>query len=272
MRRFFFLIATLSLYLFCFFQQEAFFDKKPLMLSFPLPAWSQKISLGYLKQLGAEILFVKTSVFLGGLEPGRDPEDYASSLAENFEAASALHPAFIDTYFFCQSSLSYIGAERTRQANSILQNGIKALPDNWVLPFFIGFNYFHFLNEPKEAAYFLHQAAEKPSGPQILKSLAAILAAEGGDIYAGLAWLKAMHAMEKDELMRRRYEKRIMVFEKAALVLQAIQAYRDKYGHPPPTLSELTPEFLTHIPDIQSDRFTLVWEPPTLRLVHSNYQ
>lgn len=271
MRRFSFLMAILSLYLFCFFQQEAFFDKRPLILSFPLPAWSQKISLGYLKQLGAEILFVKTSVFLGGLEPGRDPEDYASSLAENFETASALHPAFIDTYFFCQSSLSYIGPERTKQANSILLNGIKALPDNWILPFFIGFNYFHLLNEPKEAAYFLNQAAERPLGPQMLKSLAAILAAEGGDIYAGLTWLKAMHAMEKDELVRERYEKRIMVFEKAAVVLQATHAYREKYHQSPPTLDDLVPEFLTNLPQITEDKFVLSWDPPILRLVRPKH-
>jgi hypothetical protein len=48
-------------------------------------------------------------------------------------------------------------------------------------------------------------------------------------------------------------------------VQKALNAFADKYGVSPKSLEQLVPEFLAQLPQIK-DSFTLVYDPPTLRL------
>lgn len=249
-----------------FLLQENRFAKTDQQLSHPLPPAIQKIALGYLRQLGGETQFVKASVFNGGLKPGRDPLEYAEPLARHFAAATALHPHFIDTYFLCQATLPYINNDYARYANTILGQGITALPDSIVLPFFAGFNHFYFLDEPLKAARFFRIAAQKSNAPPILEHLANILSAEGGNIYAALIGLQSMYANEKDEQVKKRYAEEIAAFEKAATVFNAIKSYEKTNNHPPARLEDLPPDYLPTIPDV-GPIFKLEWKPPHLAVV-----
>mgnify|MGYP001384054386 CR=1 FL=1 len=246
--------------------QETRFSESNQHLPHPLPPVIQKIALGYLKQLGGEMQFIKASVFYGGVKPGRDPQDYAEPLAQHFTAAATLHPQFIDTYFLCQAILPYINIDYARYANTVLTQGMTALPDNFVLPFFAGFNHLHYLDEPLEAARLFHLAASKPNGPPILEHLANILSAEGGNVYAALIGLRAMYSSEKDALVKMRYAEEIAAFEKSVTVLEAIRRHEKTTGTPPVALSDLVPEYLPAIPDI-GPIFTLEWKPPHLGVV-----
>lgn len=248
--------------------QENHFAATDQQLAHPLPPTLQKAALGYLRQLGGEMLFVKASVFNGGLKPGRDPLDYAEPLAQHFTAAATLHPHFIDTYFLCQATLPYINNDYARRANSILGQGITAFPENIVLPFFAGFNHFYFLGEPLEAARIFLHAAQQPDAPPILEHLATLLTAEGGDIHAALISLRGMHASEKDEQVKKRYADEITAFEKAAMVLDAIHRYRQAIGQPPARLDDLVPGYLPAIPDV-GPLFRLKWKPPHLGVVRA---
>ncbi|MFH1019244.1 MAG: hypothetical protein V1782_01330 [Pseudomonadota bacterium] len=210
--------------------------------------------------------FIKASVFYGGLKPGRDPLEYTEPLARHFTAAATLHPAFIDTYFLCQGTLPHVNNDYARYANNVLEQGMAALPDNFVLPFFVGFNHFYYLDEPLEAARLFHLAAAKPNGPPILEHLANILSAEGGNIYAALIGLRGMYASEKNELVKMRYAEEITAFEKAVTVLEAIQRHEKIKGMPPVALADLVPEYLPAIPDV-GPIFTLEWKPPHLGVV-----
>ena len=246
--------------------QEASFSESTQQLSHPLPPAIQKIALGYLRQLGGEMQFIKASVFYGGIKPGRDPLEYAEPLAQHFTSAATLHPQFIDTYFLCQAILPYINTDYARHANTVLAQGIAALPNNIILPFFAGFNHFYYLDEPLEAARLFHLAAAKPNGPIMLEHLANILSAEGGNIYAALIGLRGMYASEKDEQIKMRYAEEIAAFEKAVTVLNAIQRHEKMNGTPPAVLTDLVPEYLPAIPDI-GPIFTLEWKPPHLGVV-----
>lgn len=246
--------------------QEARFSEGNQQLAHPLPPAIQKIALGYLRQLGGEMQFIKASVFYGGVKPGREPLEYAEPLARHFTAAATLHPQFIDTYFLCQAILPYINNDYTRRANGVLTQGIAALPDNFVLPFFAGFNHFYHLDEPLEAARLFHLAAKKPNGPIILEHLANILSAEGGNIYAALIGLRGMYASEKDDQVKKRYAEEIIAFEKAVTVLEAIRRHEKIKGTPPAALTDLVPEYLPTIPDV-GPIFMLEWKPPHLQVV-----
>lgn len=246
--------------------QEARFSESNQPLSHPLPPAIQKIGLGYLRQLGGEMQFIKTSVFYGGLKPGRDPLEYTEPLAQHFTAAATLHPQFIDTYFLCQATLPHINNDYARHANRVLTQGMAALPDNIILPFFIGFNHFYYLDEPLEAARLFHLAATKPNAPPILEHLANILSAEGGNVYAALIGLRGMYASEKDEQVKNRYAEEIVAFEKAVTVLEAIRRHEKMKGTPPAALTDLVPVYLPTIPDV-GPIFTLEWKPPHLQVV-----
>jgi len=246
--------------------QEARFSESSQQLSHPLPPVIQKIGLGYLRQLGGEMQFIKASVFFGGLKPGRDPLEYTEPLARHFTAAATLHPHFIDTYFLCQATLPYINKEYARYANDVLAQGIDALPDNFVLPFFAGFNHLYHLDEPLEAARLFHLAAQRPNGPPILEHLANILSAEGGNIYAALIGLRGLYASEKDEQVKMRYAEEITAFEKAVTVLEAIRRHKKLTGAPPAALADLVPDYLPTIPDV-GPVFMLEWKPPHLGVV-----
>jgi hypothetical protein len=212
--------------------------------------------------------FIKASVFYGGVEPGRDPLEYAEPFAQHLTSATSLHPHFVDIYFLCQATLPYINNEYALRANSVLALGIAALPDNFVLPFFIGFNHFYHLKDPRQAAIFLQRAARYPGVPSWLGHLASTLAAEGGDIYGGLIWLKAMLSGEEDERVRERYQHSIVMFERAVTVQQAIDAYKNQHGQYPVALDALVPDVLAALPEFDHP-FQLSWEPPTLRLIRA---
>ena len=258
------------LLLFCygalFSLQEARFSESSQQLAHPLPPVIQKIALGYLRQLGGEMQFIKASVFYGGLKPGRDPLEYAEPLALHFTAAASLHPSFIDTYFVCQAILPFINNDYARYTNTVIAQGMAALPDNWMLTFFAGFNHFYYLDEPLEAARLFHLAAAKPNGPIMLEHLANILSAEGGNIYAALIGLRGMYASEQDEGVKKRYAEEITAFEKAVTVLEAIRRHEKIKGAPPAALRNLVPDYLPTIPDV-GPVFTLEWKSPHLQVV-----
>nr|NJM02674.1 hypothetical protein [Desulfobacula sp.] len=201
-------VSILLIYLSAFFIQERQIRNMPPHLTQTLPARVHKIAAGYMYQLWAEMLYIKTTVFLGGRKPGQEPQSYAENLAEHFWVISTLHPDFIDTYFICESSLSSLGSDSVKKTNAVLEKGIAAKPDNWILLFFKGFNHFRYQSDPGEAASTLYKASRIPGAPVWLGHLAILLSAEGGDIYAGLMWLKAMLATERDEMMRDQLQKR----------------------------------------------------------------
>ena len=253
-----------------FLHQENIFQDTPPTLSFLPSGKIQRVALGYLKQLGGEILFIKSNVFLGGVKPGRNPYDYADPLTKHLKGATELHPDFSDTYFLCNASLPYIGPEYALKANKILEKGMETMPDNILWPFFIGFNYFYHLNEPIEAAKYLKIASEKPEAPKWLAHLASSLLAKGGNIKTGIIWLRGMVATEEDDGQRKRYQESLEVFEQAYVVEQAIERFNSRHGNPPGTLQDLVPEFVAEIP--QFEGYELSYTPPSLKLLRPHIE
>ena len=257
------LILTYSIG-FSIFDQK--FQNKTYTLKPALPAKFQKIAAGYLSQVTSEIIFIKTSVFLGGVKPGTPEKSYANTLANNFEVITSLYPEFMDPYFFCQSFLPSISHESAERANSILNTGIKAYPDNLIIRFFYAFNFYRYLNEPLKAAEAFGKAAKIPDAPPMFAHLAAVFSGKGGDITTGLVMLQNILAVEQNEAVQERYQKEIEAFENALLIENAISLYTKKYKIAPEKLELLIPEFIEKLPQI-NNTFKLVYDCPNLSLV-----
>lgn len=259
------LVFLIGIYLVVFSDLNRLFETKNPTLQMALPTTFQKVAAGYLQQTTAAILFVKTSVFLGGIKPGTPEESYLTPLAHNFDVLTSLYPVFIDPYYYTQSFLAPISPEGAGIANRILQKGIKAHPDDMILNFFYAFNYYRYLDDPLKSAEVFKEASKFPNAPPMFGHLAAIFSAEAGNIRAGLITLKTMASMEQDERTKKQYQEEIDIFEKALAVEQAVSRYQKKYSIPPEILDDLVPEFLDRLPVIEH-HFKLTYEAPVLRL------
>lgn len=259
------LVGLIFLYGSLFTLQEKKGLEREVILQTAMPVSFYKIATGYLKQLTAEVLFIRTSVFLGGVPPGTPETSYGDALGNNFDIMTRLYPRFLDPYFICQAFLSPISPKTAAKANTILETGIAAHPDDLILRFFYGTNFFLSMNEPLKGAKAFAEAAKLPDAPPLFAHLAALLSAQGGEITAGLISLRTMLAAEKDEVVRTRYQQEIVIFEQALEVQKGLNGYTSKYGAAPRLLEQLVPEFLKQLPEIK-DSFILVYNPPTLRL------
>jgi hypothetical protein len=261
----FILAGLILLYGFIFAAQYQKAQDHTPSLDIALPVNFHKVAAGYLKQLAAEMLFIRTSVFLGGLRPGTPTASYADALGNNFEVMTQLYPRFTDPYYFCQGFLTPISPEAAARANTIFETGIAAHPDNLFFRMFHGTNFFLSMNEPLKGAQAFAEAAKLPDAPPLFGHLAALLSAKGGDIVAGLISLKILREAEEDEMVRQRYEEEIAIFEQGLEVQKGLNAYTGKYGAAPESLEQLVPEFLPQLPEIK-DAFVLVYNPPNLHL------
>ncbi|ADH86951.1 hypothetical protein [Desulfurivibrio alkaliphilus] len=261
-------LSLLACYLLAFGLQQRGLDAATVELRHPLPPAVQQIGLGYLKQLGGEVQFVRAAVFHGGVDPKRDPLEYAAPLAATLGAAVRLHPHFIDSYYLAQATLPLLNDHYAREANELHRQGMEALPQRFELPFFAGFNSFYYLQDHVAAASYLQEAAGRPRAPAWFGHLAATLSGAGGDLYGGLLLLEAMLAGEEDELMQERYRHSITMFQRAIMVQEAIEAYRARHGREPADLAELVPADLAELPEFEPP-FRLDWEPPELRLLRN---
>ncbi|MDQ6977808.1 MAG: hypothetical protein Q9M75_06820, partial [Ghiorsea sp.] len=150
--------------------------------------------------------------------------------------------------------------------NQILAEGRKALPDQVTIPYFEGFNYYYYLDEPVKAAELLNLASTYDEKYQWLGHLASTLLAKGGSIRAGLTWLKGMHASMDEGEEKERYARDIEDFEKAMVVQAALGRYAEKSsGIYPEKLSDLVPQELRILPKLH-DKFYLDYQPPHLFL------
>jgi len=223
----------------------------------------------YMNQLIAEFLFIKTAVYLGGLNKKMNEENL-EIMAQHFVTISQLHPKFLDTYYRSESVLAHRRDRFVKTVNRILENGREALPNEVALPFFEGFNYFHYLNEPVKAGKILRIASNIPDAPKWIGHLASMLMASGGNIQTGLVWLKGMLAASRDKDEKARYRRDIVAFEKAMTVQHALDHYARRHGSYPEKLSDLLAADLNALPTWEGD-YVLKYQSPTLllrRLAH----
>lgn len=197
---------------------------RPVELQLPPPLQFLQATTGYLRQITAVMLFIRTSVFLGGVQAGVDKRDYETALSQNLKTMTSLYPEFIDPYFFTQSFLTHISKYSAEEAIAILETGIKTFPEDFTLRFFHAFTYFRYLNAPLKAAEAFEEAAKIKDAPPFFARLAAIFSGHGGNLSAGLTMLQILLQGEYNEVVRERYIEEISLFEKAITVENAIAA------------------------------------------------
>ncbi len=165
---------------------------------------------------------------------------------------TTLDPKFDYAYIFAAVSLPIPWSDGTTHnadfAIDLLRKGVGAVPDDWRIPFYLGYLLSTTTGDYAGAARAMAEAARRPGlpgeahRPPYLPFLAMRLAAQGGSIQTGLMLARSMlaNAQTKDE--RDRVEERIRLLHMERDLRQieaAARRYRARAGRFPPSLEAL---------------------------------
>jgi hypothetical protein len=215
----------------------------------PFPAEIiQPFSFGF-SSLFADAMFLEAIQVFGGRRQNLTLAEGAPDdrrLYRLLEYATDLDPKFRGAYRFAGYALPRTTLEH-RVANAIpteyiLQRGVRERPDDWQIPFVLGYVQAFHLGETQQAAENLARAARLPGAPRYLGLLANRLTAQGGDLDAAEAMARTMAEQASEEktqadwqarLVDLRMERDIRGIEAAA------KRFRDRTGRNPESLAEL---------------------------------
>lgn len=186
--------------------------------------------------LASDYLFLKSLVFIGStLERTERPrvKDWEWKwLYKVVDASSSLDPHFYDPYYFGQANFTW-DARMIEETNQLLERGVQSRTWDSTLPFFMGFNYFYFLQDNYNARKCLVEASQRPDAAQHYAVLAARLAYEKKRTENAISFLEELLQRTEDESLRKRYEVRITFLRGVLEVENAVERYKKRYGKIP---------------------------------------
>jgi tetratricopeptide (TPR) repeat protein len=204
----------------------------------------RRMALSYAGVL-ADVYWIRTLQYYGGTRRSvGDRKDY-SQLYPLLDITTTLDPRFQIAYRFGAIFLAEDypgGAGRADLAVRLLEKGLKSQPGNWRYLQDIGFVYYWWRGDYREAASWFERAAAAPDAPWWMKSLAAVTLAQGGDRASSrLLWQSLLAGAENDWL---RNNARLRLQQLDALdqidQLQAVvRIYASRTGTLPATLDGL---------------------------------
>lgn len=208
-------------------------------LGFLPPAAIRLLALDY-RDLVADLIFSRTLSFHGGvLKRGEKPDAQTwQAIYRRIDTASELDPYFVDPYYFGQAVLTW-DAHMPKEANALLDRGRRFRSDDWVMPFFMGFNAFYFLHDKAQGAAYLMEASRRPGSSASLGLLAARLSSESQGTETAIAFLQELEAQTDDPGTKEEMKTRIGALRGIWVLEQAVEVYRDRFGSSPADLSEL---------------------------------
>lgn len=212
--------------------------------------FSRILALGH-QGLLSDFLFLKTATFIGGRSGAgqKMQEEDWQFVIRSLDVVTDLDPYFKDPYVLAEGLLAW-DAGRPEEANRLLQKGVEYRNWDWRLPFFVGFNNFYFLKDYEEASGYIMRAAELPGSPAYLKTLGARLAYYGGKSQTALLFLKEMLAGTDDPLLKKRLQLRLTALERAVMIENALEKFKQQEKRKPNQLSELvTMGYLIVLPE-----------------------
>lgn len=193
--------------------------------------------LGY-HHLGADILWLRTLQVLGKKKNSVDEHVW---LYHAMDVITTLDPLYAYVYYVGGVVLTEM-AGRADLSNQLLEKGHAANPNEWTLPFLLGYNHYFVLGQPAKGAEYISRAAKIPGGPGFLPGLATRMYAESGNPDVALQFLEAMWRENPDIAVREKLEVRVkeIIIERDLRRLEdSVQRYRQAERKYPKALSDL---------------------------------
>ena len=132
------------------------------------------------------------------------------------DITTSLDPYFRYPYEFGGVVLA-VEKEDFEQSNKLLKKGMQYHSDYWRFPFYLGFNAFFRLKDPKAAARYISTAAVLPDSPSYLSKLAASLYVYSGQKETALNFLNRMYNDLEVPWLKKSVAHKIANLQKGAL-------------------------------------------------------
>jgi hypothetical protein len=129
------------------------------------------------------------------------------------DITTTLDPRFDIAYRFGAVFLAEAypaGAGRSDLAVKLLEKGFAARPDKWEYMHDIGFVYYWYAHDYRQASASFEKASEVPGAPVWLKGLAATTAAQGGDRQSSRTMWEAIRQSSQVDWMRQAAERTLV--------------------------------------------------------------
>lgn len=202
----------------------------------------RKLSLGY-DSLLADIYWTRTVQYNGGvLERG---ESDFSLLAPLLDVTTDLDPRLDVAYQFGAIFLSEkvpAGAGRPDQAIALERKGIALNPSNWRLYYNLGFVYYWYLRDYKQAAQTFWEGSQIPGAMPWMAAMAAHIAESGGSKDTSrFMWAQILEST-KDATVRANalaHLQALRAVDDLDLLKNVVEAYKKRTGRPPATVQDL---------------------------------
>lgn len=226
------------------------------LIYLPQAKFLRPLSLGYHMVL-ADILWFRTISYFG--EHYRGDRNYRW-LAYMCDLVTDLDPRAEHVYRFAGMILPW-EAHQADEGIRLMEKGIGALPDSWMLHYWLGFSYYLFKSDYDKAVFYMRRAAELPGAHANATRLAALFYQRAHGPEMTLQFLREMQRSadnhEMSELLQRHIREATLAADIDRLS-EAVKSYRERFDRLPASLSELVQAQI--LPDIPADPFGGVYE------------
>jgi hypothetical protein len=203
---------------------------------------------GAFDAVAADVYWVRAIQYYGGAKrrladkpPGPEPPPMLAAVESKeydqlynlLDITTTLDPQFEIAYRFGAVFLAEAypaGAGRADLAVKLLEKGLAARPDNWEYMHDIGFVYYWYAHDYRQAASWFDKAAKVPGAPVWLEGLAATTLAQGGDRESSRTMWESIRQSSDVDWMRRTAE-RLLVQLDALDQIDEIQQRLDRFAN-----------------------------------------
>ncbi|MBU2547125.1 MAG: hypothetical protein KKB20_01820 [Proteobacteria bacterium] len=209
----------------------------------------------------ADMYFIQVSLHSGSLMWKPLKFQFDSDWAYGMmNVITDLDPKFHTAYLFSGMGLIH-GLNDVKRARPILEKGMAVFPDNWELPFWIGYDHYNYLEDYETASHFLWQAFQKPNAPKAFLSMMLSALRESGDYERALAAMQVLIAGTTRESLKSVYQAKLIQLQNLAHLQKKARDFKEKFGRWPERLDDLAAKGL--IDKIPQDPYgmTYRWKP-----------
>lgn len=221
-------------------------------LSLPLllpVSWLRAFSLGF-KNAMADVLWIQMiQEFAYWRGEGLFPQ--------YIDRITALDPQFEYPYLLGILMMPRYG--HMEKIAAIAERGMRVLPENWQIPFYLGAQYHMVGRDTATALRYVALAAQKPSSPLLVKQMQAIYSAHTGELAASRGFFAVMYATAKEEQTKNIAREWLDRLDHIDLLQEAVRRYTVRFGRSPKTIQELQERgIIQEIPsDLTSFKFVI---------------
>ncbi len=163
----------------------------------PQPEVMRIASFGY-DELVADALWLKLILYYGESRKGQHSLAFFEQLAETI---ITLDPLFVEGYRFPALVISQ-DMGNPQEGIAFLEKGMRAMPEEWWLPFEAGFIEYVTCVDDEEAFHWFKRAADVPNAPEFPRRFAAFVSGRAGDLQVSLVLYRTLAETTSDKYQR----------------------------------------------------------------------